>query len=112
MAGRRGGGNEKADIMSEDGRDNTAPAPAQAAGGRGAVADDASDAVDNTVKNRCKSRILGQNSPLLVGNPRLGALCARPYQGRGRRARPEAGAREGAGTDRLLAPGTRMGLVG
>ena len=98
--------------MSEDRRDSTATAPAQAAGGRGAVADDASDAVDKTVVSKCKSRILSQTSPLLVGNPQLGALCARPYQGRDRRARPEAGARAGAGTDRLLAPGTRMGLVG
>ena len=39
--------------MSEDGRDNTAHAPAQAAGGRGAVADAADDAVENTAKDRC-----------------------------------------------------------
>jgi hypothetical protein len=40
-------------MTEEDGRDNTADAHAQAAGGRAAVAD-AADAFDRTAKERCK----------------------------------------------------------
>ena len=58
MAGKRGGGLERGEpgvvMTEEDTRDNTADAHAHAAGGRGADADAADDAVDNTAAPKCE----------------------------------------------------------